>query len=172
MPLEDEVLDWLKRRGHAGQFIIFIIVIGLVIIGAANVITAVDTITSEVKSIIHNLEHKELSDNDLKKQALELANRLFSFAGDRILNDPSKNNIGEVNKSQWGENTKRMVNYSQETTEIYNTRYLSEVIRTKQEFSKRNLTDPQLDQFYDRPTNPIGIQIVATRFLELANRLP
>ncbi len=173
------MLDWLKRRGHAGKLIICTIVIGLLIIGIANVITAVNTINKEANSFIYYLEHKELSDKDLKEQTIELANRIFDFAGDRIINTPIYYNPHfnqsylntSLGQSEWDKDTKNLINYSYDSQITYNKRFLSEVIRIKQEFQKRNLTDQQLDQFYDKPTNPIGMQIVAGRLLELANRL-
>jgi hypothetical protein len=172
MPLEDELVNLLKGGGRAGKIILYVMIFYWIISSLPNFTAGLDAINREANSVIYYIDHKELSNKDLRQQSIELANNLFAFAGERIINDPIYNNIGEINHSKWNENVKNNIIYGTETINIYNKKYLNDVVRIRQEFLKRNLTDNDLDQFYVNPANPLGIRTVAERLSELTNRLP
>jgi hypothetical protein len=134
---------------------------------------------SAVQATLDNSTTYELSDEELKNQTNELARQIFGFIGERKKTDPTydyswrNRNLSESQRQkEFDESNRRTMAYNDETMVIYNTKYLPEVIRIKQEFKKRNLTDPELDQFNGLQVNSMGMEMTAAKLLELTNKLP
>jgi len=65
-----------------------------------------------------------------------------------------------------------MIRYMNQTMSIYSETFGAKVIAMRNELAYKGITDGQLDSFYEHPTNPIGIRIVAEHIGALAERLP
>jgi len=122
---------------------------------------------------------QKAKDEELKTQTWKLTTKMFKFAEERknsysFIDGPWQDpELNEAQKQKaWGEHTKQIVGSGNETVGIYNREYYPEVSRIRQEFANRNVSDPELDIWYANPTNPLGIEDVAQKLLELANKLP
>ena len=122
---------------------------------------------------------QKAKDEELRNQTEALASKIFKFLGDRGKTDPSRNsprfnpNLGESERhALWEEENIRNDEYSRETRTIYNTEYLPEVVRIRQEFVNRNLIDAKLEMMYSHPVNTLVIQEIAVCLHKLAAKLP
>ncbi len=170
----NDILNYLKDF----KWISYPVVIILIIIGIANFANALQDICDFAKRITARFENRQLSDRDLKEQSLDLAKQLILLVNERQANDPLidfqnwDKSWDEFTKNEkWYEYTKRLIRYNQETNNIYFRDYAPKVAKLREEFLKRGLIDKKLDMFYERPTNYIGLQIVAFRLAGLANKL-
>jgi hypothetical protein len=187
MPLEDEVLNWLKGLGYPGKIIICLAVIYIIISSIPGFLTGANMTFDEAYSIKDWLTHKELSDSDLKKQTIELANSISDFIGirkmqmDRLsisqqynmsLLDLRNPNDTRVQK-EWYAGIEQDVIFYSETHKIFNEKYLGDVIRIRQEFWKRNMSNKELDRDINvTVTNGVLIDDIPVRLHELASKLP
>ena len=104
--------------------------------------------------------------NSLKQRTLTLSDEILRFLVDRGAHDPS------LEPATWHRDTRAMIAYMGETMATYSLRFGARVIAAHNELAITGLTDPELDRFYARPTNPLGIRVVAERIGALAQQLP
>ncbi len=105
----------------------------------------------------------------LKHRALALSDEILRFLVNRQAHEPPL--LVEATPAVRFD-TAALVRYSGETRARYSQQFASKVIAARDELARQGLTDPELDSFYQDPTNPIGIRIVAERLGALAERLP
>lgn len=87
------------------------------------------------------------------------------MVNDRQLLEP------RIDFNNFQESTNRMINYSQQTLNIYYKNYYGKVAALRDEFIKRNLKSKELNQFYKFPTNYIGLSQVGSSLSELTEKL-
>ncbi len=129
-----------------------------------------------------NANQGDLSNESLKNQANELANSISGFVGDNNIKkykliplfDNSTTNYNMTNRNdslkEWSENTNRRVVFEAEVLKDFNQKYLGEIIRIRQEFLKRNITDELLEAFFWNP-NYEWMQGIPASLHEMANKL-
>lgn len=185
MPVEDEVLNWLKGLGYFGKLIICIIVFYIFISSIPGFLTGANMANDEAHSIAYWLTHKELSDSDLKKQTNDLANNISNFIGNRKMGmeslisskmyNMSLLNLSNPNdsrvKKEWHNGNEQEINFSYKTQTLFGEKYLGNVITIRQEFLKRNMSNKNLDRDIN-VTNEVFIEDIPIRLHELASRLP
>lgn len=72
----------------------------------------------------------------------------------------------------WAADTRRMLDFLDETMNLYSIQFASKVISIRNELAENGFEDRELNSNYERPTNPIGVRIVGERIGALAERLP
>jgi len=102
----------------------------------------------------------------LKRRGLTLSDEILRFLLDR-----QRDAVPLPRMGTWEQDAGAMIAYSEGTMALYSQRFGARVIAMRNELADAGLTDPELDQFYEHPTNPIGIRIVAERLGALAERL-
>lgn len=127
-----------------------------------------------------------LSNEGLRSQTLDLAKNISKFKNDRDIEEMdsipffkthSSNydaNNPDSNLNDWINNTNNRRVFEAKTMNIFDDKYLSDVIWTRNEFQKHNLTDPELNRLidYNRIDYPTDIKDVSTRLQILAYKLP
>jgi len=103
----------------------------------------------------------------LKHKAISLSDDILRFLVVRQAGEPPL-----PRPATWHEDADAMTRYSGETRNVYSQKFGSKVIATYNMLSDAGLRDSELDRFYEHPTNPIGMRIVAERIGALAERLP
>ncbi len=106
-------------------------------------------------------------ESTLKQRAATLSVDILNFLVQRNSNEPSL-----PRPETWGQDTDRMLRYFKGTMDLYSKQFGARVIAIRNQFAQQGLTDKELDQFYEHPTNPIGIRIVGERIGALAEQLP
>jgi hypothetical protein len=119
------------------------------------------------QSMLHLAVSTSPTPNSLKQRALTLSDEVLRFLLDRRAHEPPM-----PERATWHRDTKAMIGYVGETMARYSLRFASRVIATRNELVAAGLSDPELDSFYEHPTNPIGVRIVAERIGALAQGLP
>ncbi len=65
----------------------------------------------------------------------------------------------------------RIIAEDAETQSLYAKLYYRKAASMRDEFARRGLTDKDLDEFYERPTHPLGIREVGERLSYMGERL-
>ena len=112
---------------------------------------------------------KATSNNDslqLAKDADSVSTRLLQFIANK---EPPTFaiNSGET----WNQSADRLLAYYRSLNSDYQVYFLQDVSRIHDRLKEKGLSDPDLDWLYDKPTNPIGMKMVASRLAVLADRL-
>lgn len=103
----------------------------------------------------------------LKSKAIHLSADILSFLTQRQAGEPPL-----PRRETWEQDVQTEVKYMQQTMALYSQNFGARVIATREELAQKGITDKELDDYYENPTNPIGIRIVAERLGSLAERLP
>jgi len=101
----------------------------------------------------------------LKEQTETLYEDIMNFVKEREANEP------QIDYNKWEESTNALIKYSQETMGLYDVKFGSRVVAIREEYVKLGIKSDRLDQFYEHPTNPLGIREVALGLAELAAKL-
>lgn len=101
----------------------------------------------------------------LKTRALLLSSQILKFIGNR-------SNTPLPKSETWAADTRRMLDFLDETMNLYSIQFASKVISIRNELAENGFEDRELNSNYERPTNPIGVRIVGERIGALAERLP
>ena len=119
-----------------------------------------------------------LSTRALVREATRVAGEILAFLAERKSGDPAfamfdykPEENEETTRRRWQEHTNRIVAYLQDTMAEYTRRFSSQVLWLRDELAKRGVIDEEFELFYQHPTNPIGVGIVATRLGAMARRL-
>ena len=102
----------------------------------------------------------------LKNRALALSKEILGFLLDRQRLEPSM-----PRSDSWANDTEKIVRYSTDTNGLFSRNYGAKVIAVRNEFAARGIADPELDSFYEHPTNMIGMRIVGERIGALGERI-
>jgi len=108
--------------------------------------------------------------DDIRSRALHLSDEILAFLARREATDPTMRLPRQGD--DWHRNTQHLVDYSRETMATYSRLFGARVIAMRNEFLSRGFRDPELDQFYGHPTNPLGIRAVGERIGALARQIP
>lgn len=125
---------------------------------------------------------KNLSNESLKKQTKELANNISAFIGDSDIkeklmisnfsvkrSDPNNLNLDEE-YAQWHKDNNKIDIFQAETVKTFNEIYLGDVIRIKNEFQKRNITNKELEVFLRRQYY-YDLRNIPSILYEMSNKL-
>lgn len=102
----------------------------------------------------------------LKDRADDLSSDIGKFLTERESKEPSVTNIN------FDADVGRLFSYYQDIVKDYNSKFGSEVIAIRNEFSTNGKQDKELDNYYKHPSGPDEIRIIAKRIKELANQVP
>lgn len=147
------------------KWIAYLVVLVLIVIGVANFTDALRKIYRFSADIVAHFQNRRLTDEQLKNGALDTAKGLVAFVTKRQAGDPN------IDFENWNESTQAQIKYSQETQNIYYRDFAGKIGHYREEFIKRNLSDKDLNMFYEHPTNYIGMRTVAMKLAELAHKL-
>lgn len=103
---------------------------------------------------------------ELKRQATKLSAEILQFLTDRQVGEPPI-----PRPSTWEQDMQAQIKYMQQTIAFYSQMFAPRVIAMHDELAKQGFRDGQLENFYEHPTNPIGIRIVGERIGALAERI-
>lgn len=126
------------------------------------------TVTASLK-LSESLAVKKIpgTPESLKERVKALSTSMLRFLLERAQGEPSM-----PRRETWSDDVERQIKYSRETMRLYSLSFGSRVIASRNALAEHGLVDTQLDQLYEFPTNPIGIQIVGERLGALTERLP
>ena len=105
------------------------------------------------------------SNRMLAAEAQRLCSKLIAFSNSRGQLMQRKSN------ESFEEYRNRIIAEDAETQALYATLYCGKVASMRGEFARRGLTDKGLDEFYERPTHPLGILEVGERLSYMGERL-
>ncbi|MEW6173542.1 MAG: hypothetical protein AB1510_10850 [Bacillota bacterium] len=146
-------------------WIAYIVFGALAIIGLANFAEALQKLHKFVSDIVSHVKGKRLTDAELKNKAQETARSLMEMVQARQNSEP------DFDFDRFQESSNVLIKHSQETNNVYYRDFAGTVANLREEFLKRNIKDHELDQFYEHPTNYIGLRIVAIRLAAMAEKL-
>ena len=158
--MEDYVDKFFKKL-RSKKVIAVLVIIVIAIIGISQLLRA----SEDIYYRFFPRPKPELSDKQLKEQALELARDIAQYVADRKKNEP------EIDYNDWEGSTERIISYSQETIDLYYVRYGPEVAMIREEFLKRGIKDEEFERLYEHPTNYIGLQMLTLRLAAMAAKL-
>src|SRR2546422_3519340 len=104
-----------------------------------------------------------VSSDSLKRRALILADEILRW----LLRNESRQQI-VPRPAMWHSDTEAMLAQFREMMGEYSRLFGSRVIAMRNELATRGLQDPELELFYEHPTNPLGIRAVGERLGALA----
>ena len=104
----------------------------------------------------------------LKERAIRLSADILAFLTQRQVDEPPI----PRNRATYDSDMHAFDRYSEHTMSIYSQMFARQVISIHAELARKGISDEQFDTFYERPTNPIGVRIVAEHLGALAERLP
>lgn len=108
---------------------------------------------------------KEMSDEELRLDSLELSRDIFEFIEERKSNEP------EIDYNNWEESIADYTKYHSNSKEIYNSRFGRRLSIVREEYAKRVIYDEAFDMFYKNPTNYFGMTDVASRLAAMSTYL-
>lgn len=107
-----------------------------------------------------------LSDDQLKKQAIELSQNISEFIRDRESGEP------QIDTKDWDNSTQKSISYSTETRNLYFVRYGLKVTILREEFLKRGIKDEEFERLYEFPVGAHPFQEISLKLSTMANKLP
>jgi len=155
----------LVKQITAFQWVAVVVVVVLAINGLATLLESLRKIHQFGRDVFAHLKGRRTSDQDLKKQALEVARNLMDLVQTRQSSEPT------FSFDRFHESSEALGRHSQETQNLYVRDFAGRIAFLRQELLKRKLQDKELDSFYEHPTNYIGLRIVAMRLAALAEQL-
>lgn len=105
--------------------------------------------------------------SNLKRSALRLSADILNFLVERDAKTPPY----PQNSNTWQQDSQRIVTYNTETDDLFSKMFGAKVLNVHSQFEKHGLKDPQLDRFYQYPTNTIGMRTAGERIGALALQL-
>ena len=105
------------------------------------------------------------SNRMLGAEALKLSSELIHFSNSRAQRTQRKPN------ESFTQYRNRIIAEDAETQSLYAKLYYRKVANLRDEFARRGLTDKDLDEFYERPSHPLGIREVGERLLYMGETL-
>ena len=147
------------------QWVAFAVIAFLVISGIANLLDSLRKIYAFFRDIFVHLKGRKMSDIDLKNQALSLAKQLMDFVQIRQDAEPP------FTFERFEESSSLLIKHSQTTQNLYARDFAGQLANLRIELIKRGLQDRELDQFYQHPTNYIGLRILAMRLAALGEQV-
>jgi hypothetical protein len=109
--------------------------------------------------------HVENERTSLKRQAAQLSHSILEFLVNQKV-QPGYGQGGYGTSNYGGAATEE-----KKVMELYRAHYESEVVRVRNEFAKRGITDPELDVEYQNPVNSYSLRLIAERLGALSDRL-
>ena len=106
-----------------------------------------------------------LSDRQLLGQVTDLSREIVAFADERNQVRPPE---GQPN---WDEYPRRLIKFSAETRGLYAQRFAERTRVARLELERRGLVDKDLDQWSDRPADPLVIRALGEYLEHLARKL-
>lgn len=155
----------LVKQITAIQWIAIVVVVILAINGLATLLESLRKIHSFFRDVSSHLRGRRLSDAELKKQSSQLARELMDFVQSRQASEPP------FAFESFKESSNALVRHSQETQNLYARDFAGKIGWLRQELIKRKLQDQEFDQFYEHPTNYIGLRILAMRLASLGEQV-
>ncbi len=162
--MNDPVIELLLQLKGI-KWVAYLIVFVLVVVGIANFTDSLRKIYSFGKDILVHYQKRTLTDNDLKNEGFAVAKNLMEFVIERQNSEP------QINFTDWDKSTKAQMKFSTETQNIFFKDYAGKVAHLRDEFSKRDLKDENLDRFYQHPTNYIGLRELAASIATLSEKI-
>lgn len=142
-----------------------VVLIYLMISAFANFLDSSKVIWDWGTLVLSQFQEKQLSDGDLIEQAAALAKEISRYVADRNIDRPG------TDFQNFDESVTKQLAHSSETLGYYYTDFQPRVAQYRAEFRKRGLTNEDVERFYEFPTNPIGIQMVANGLVDLVSQL-
>lgn len=105
------------------------------------------------------------SNRMLGAEALKFSSEVIHFSNSRAQLAQRKSN------ESFAQYRNRIIAEGAETQSLYAKLYYRKVASMRDEFARRGLTDKDLDEFYERPTHPLGIREVGERLSYMGERL-
>jgi hypothetical protein len=147
------------------QWITIGFVLVLAINGLATMLESLRKIHAFARDLLAHFKGKRLSDAELKTQVLAVSKRLMDFVQERQANEPA------FSFNTFEESSNALIRHSQESQNLYARDFAGEVSNLRDELIKRKLQDKELDQFFEHPTNHIGLRILAVKLAALGEKL-
>jgi hypothetical protein len=136
----------LVNQITAIQWIAVVVVGVLAINGLATLLESLRKIHQFGRDVLAHLTGRRTSDQELKKQALEVARNLMDLVQTRQRSEPA------FSFDRFHESSEALSRHSQETQNLYVKEFAGKIAFLRQELLKRNLQDKELDSFYEHPT--------------------
>jgi hypothetical protein len=157
--------DYLKHFTNSlkkHKVIAVLVIAVIVVISLAQFLGAIATIWN----FVFPSPKFKLTNAQLREQAMQLSNDINFFVQDRMENEP------QIDYNNWQDSVNKLTQYSQASVTLYFVKYNQRLADVRQEFILRKITDTDFEQFYNLPTNYIGMQIVSQRLSIMIAQLP
>jgi hypothetical protein len=105
-----------------------------------------------------------LAAGQLRTDAAAVASEIITFADAQQRRVPSSDN------RRWDTYTRDLARVSAQTQQEYHEKFLARVVFLRQEFAKRQIVDPELDNFYADPKSPLAVRSVGERLAYMAQQ--
>lgn len=105
-----------------------------------------------------------LAAGQLRTDATAVASEIISFA------DAQQRRVPSSDTRRWDTYTRDLARVSSETQKEYHEKFLARVVFLRQEFAKRHIVDPELDNFYADPKSPLAVRSIGERLAYMAQR--
>lgn len=148
--------------------IVWLIVVFLVIGTFAKFFDDLGTIRDVILypyNLYIRFENKEMTDGELIIQSRALAKEISQYIQDRKTTELA------LDFSRFNESVEQMTSYTSETVGYYYSEFQPKTVQYRQEYLKRGLKNKDVDDLYNNPTNPIGIQSIASGLNDLSAQL-
>lgn len=124
---------------------------------ASITLTAISGFTAEAEVV-----------RGLKGRAVSLSSQIAHFLIDRYRSEPAL----PANIYTFKEDANKFLSYFKDTMNQYSLKFGSEAVKVRNEFANKKLRDTELDNYYQHPTTPVEIRIIAERLQVLAEQIP
>lgn len=120
-------------------------------------------------AVLGHLEVKRGSQTgqaDLQIEAAYLSTQILEFLAGRHQNEPPP-----LHALTWVEDLDAQTRYLRETMTSFSEQFGSKVVAMRNRLATHGLVDKALDLYYDQPTNPTEIRVIAERIGALGQRV-
>jgi hypothetical protein len=152
-----------KWRGV--KWVAYILAVVFMINGIATFTDSLRKIGAFCQEIWATTQDWQLTDAELRDQSLTTARALVEFVEQRQASEPP------IDFDNFTASGQLQISHSQATQNNYVIRFYGQVARLREEFKKRGQSDPELDMFYQHPTNYLGLRAVARGLGALGEQL-
>ena len=160
--IERSIVQFSKR--HPIVWAVAIFILGGILIGVLREF-GTDAYNNVKDWYISVYAEPLLPGSRLEEETISLYEDIMTFVKEREVSEPS------IDFDKWEESTDMLIKYSRETMGLYDVKFGSRVVAIREEYLKLGIRSDRLDQFYEHPTNPLGIREVALGLAELAAEL-
>lgn len=158
---KDEWFTFLLNK----KFIVIFIIMYICVSALGNFIDSLEKIKDGILYVAVRFEKKEMTDDGLITQSRTLAKEMSQYIQKRNIDEPP------VDFNRYNESAGKMISYSSETVGYYYSEFEPKVAQYRQEYLKRGLQNKDVNDLYANPTNPLGIQAIASGLNDLASQL-